>query len=81
MKNDGKKIIYSFRPLYRDLGTNLLIFTGSEVEDITIYKICKFENNVTRNGDIMMSLPKTMKTMGECGPLRNQTKYTSFERF
>ena len=61
MKSDGKKLIYSFRPLYRDLGTNLLIFTGSEVEDITIYKIYKFENHVTRNDDIMMSLPKTME--------------------
>ena len=28
-----------------------------------------------RNGDIMMSLSKTMGTMGKCGPPRNQTKY------
>ena len=61
MKSDGKKLIYSFRPLHRDLGTNLLKFTGSEVEDITIYKIYKFENHATRNDDIMMSLPKTME--------------------
>ena len=61
MKSDGKKLIYSFRPLYRDLGTNLFIFAGSEVEDIIVYKIYKFENHVTRNDDIMMSLPKTME--------------------
>ena len=81
MKSDGKNLIYSFRPLYRDLGTNLLIFTGSEVEDITIYKIYKFENHVTRNDGIMMSLSKTMETIGKCGPPWNQIKYTSFERF
>ena len=41
------------------------------------HKICQFENHVTRNDFIMMSLPKTM---GKCGPPWNQTKYISFER-
>ena len=36
---------------------------------------------MTRNDVIMMSLPKTMETMGKCGPPRNQTKYILFERF
>ena len=61
MKSDGKALIYSFRPLYRDLETTHFIFAGSEVEDITVYEIYKFENHVTRNDDIMMSLPKTME--------------------
>ena len=45
------------------------------------HKICKFKNHVTRNEVIMMSLSKQWKTMGKSGPLRNQTKYISFERF
>ena len=81
MKSDGKKLIYSFRPLYRDLGTNPFIFTGSEVEDITVYKIYKFENHVTRKDDIMMSLAKTMETIGKYGHPWNKINYKSFERF
>ena len=38
----------------------------------------KFENHLTRNDVIMMSLPKTVV---KCGPQWNQTKYTSFEKF
>ena len=42
------------------------------------HKICQFENHVTRNDFIMMSLPKTIEK-GKCGPPWNQTKYISFE--
>ena len=42
-----------------------------------LHKICRFENHVTRNDVIMMSLPKTME---KCGRPRNQSNYTSFER-
>ena len=45
------------------------------------HKICKFENHVTRNNAIITSLPKTMETMGKCGPPRNQTSYISFEKY
>ena len=41
-------------------------------------KICRFENHVTRNDVIMISLPKTIE---KCGPRRNQTNYVSFERY
>ena len=40
-------------------------------------KYCKFENNGRRNDVITMSLPKTI---GKCGPPRNQSNYISFER-
>ena len=42
-----------------------------------LHKICKFENHVKRNDVIMMSLTKTI---GICGPPRNQSNYKSFER-
>ena len=42
---------------------------------LKFYKTGKFENHVTRNDDIKMSLPKTVETMGKCGPQRNQTIY------
>ena len=45
MKNDEIKLIYTFRPLCRDLGTNLLIFAGSEVKDIIDFQLSLPENN------------------------------------
>ena len=41
------------------------------------HKICRFENHVTTNDVIMMSL---LKTMEKCGCPRNQSNYVSFER-
>ena len=35
----------------------------------------QIESHETRNNVIMMSLPKTMETMGKCGSRRNQAKY------
>ena len=45
---------------------------GKLIVHSKFHKIYKFENHVTRNDVIMMSLPKTMETMGKCGPPRNQ---------
>ena len=45
---------------------------GKLIVHAKFHKICKFENHVTRNEVIMTSLPKTM---GKCGPPRNQTNY------
>ena len=43
---------------------------GKLIVHSKFHKIYKFENHVTRNDIIMMSLPKTMR---KCGPPRNQT--------
>ena len=51
---------------------------GKLIAHSKFHKICKFENHVTRNDDIMTSLPKTTE---KCGPPRNQTNYISFERY
>ena len=40
------------------------------------YKLSKFEDHVTRNDVIMMSLPKIME---KCRRLKNQSNYTLFE--
>ena len=42
-----------------------------------VHQICKFEDHVTRNDVMIMSLPKTMKKWGRP---RNQSNYRSFER-
>ena len=51
---------------------------GKLIARSKFHKICKFENHVRRNDVIMTSLPKTME---KCGPPRNKTNYTSFERY
>ena len=58
--------------------TSSLCFCNPSVELDMFYKICKFENHIRKNDVIMMSLPKTMEKFG---PPRNQTNYTSFERY
>ena len=71
-------IVFFFKSLYKtwprqstELKLCRLIAFGK------FHKISKFENHVTRNDVIMMSLPKTMK---KCGRPRNQSNYISFER-
>ena len=51
---------------------------GKPIAHPNFHEMCKFENHVTRNDDIMTSLPKTME---KCGPPRNQTNHISFERY
>ena len=49
---------------------------GKLIVHSKFHKIGKFENHVTRNDVIMMSLTKTMEKQWEKrGPLRNQTNY------
>ena len=45
---------------------------------IMFYKLRKFESSTITNDVIMTSFPKTM---AKFGPPRNQTNYTSFERY
>ena len=47
---------------------------------LQFYNICKFESRVTRKDVIMMSLPKTMETIGNVD-LGGTKQKISFERF